>query len=280
MADENQSGIGNNEGEQTAGDTGNTEGQTGDQSQAGDQTGEGTEQGTETGDEGGEEQDAFIKDKDGKEFISREAFEKRVAKLTAQKHEGSDAKSLLEAIRTDPVIREDFIKSLNLEASRTDAPKDEIDEPTSFDKFLAPLPPEYQAHYRGFMQAISPVFEGYMQKLVQDQIGPIRSWIGETKVRDFAKSNPDYARYESQVAEIISTGRAKSLEDAYKIASFEARLKGASNAGAKAEADRRAKLSKAPLTGKDRGSLQTKDRAPNSLRDAIMKAASETGWQG
>lgn len=252
----------------------NNQGQTGDQLPAeGDNQSQ--DQQAQTGDEGDE--NLFVTDNEGKKYIPEEAFKARLAKLTAQKHEGAEAKAFLDSIRTDPVVREEFLKSLNLEASRSD-PSKGAEEPSSFDKFIAPLPKEHQEFYRGFMQAISPVFESYMEKRFKEQLGPVMSFIGEQRVKSFAQSNPGYAKYEKTVAELISSGRARTLEDAYKIASFDDRLKGASSAGAKAESERRNKQTRAPIGGPSRSSIQVKGKSPDSLKEAIALAAVETGY--
>lgn len=250
---------------------------TGDNSSAGSDAGTG-EEGSQEGQEDGDEV-SFIKDDAGKEFISREAFEKRIATLTKQKHEGGEARALLESIRTDPLIQKEFIKSLNLEEQRASSPN-EANEPNSFEKFIAPLPPEYQAHYRGFMESISPIFESFVKSEMDKAIKPIMSWIGESRVKSFASENKDYAKYEPKIAEIMSSGRAKTLEDAYKIASYETRLKSVSQAGAKAEASRQDKLNRTPFAGKGQPTLRTQGKKPDSLKESLQKAAEQIGWGG
>ena len=274
MAEEAQEQTGgSNEGQQmTETPDENAQGaNSGETSPADDNAGTGEEVSPDEQAEGDE--DAFIKDENGKEFISKEAFEKRVAKLSAQKN---DARSLLESIRTDPLIREEFIKSLNQEGQRASSSNDEV-EPSTFDKWVSPFPPEHQAHYRGLMEAISPIFEKFVKSELDRAIKPVMSWIGESRVKSFASENKDYAKYEPKIAEIMSSGRAKTLEDAYKIASYETRLKSVTQAGAKQEAFRREKA-RTPFGGKGQQTFRTEGKKPDNLKDSIRKAAEQVGW--
>lgn len=238
---------------------------------------DGSQPGTDNqpGDEGNAGQDdQFVIGEDGKKYIPEDAFNARIAKLSSQKN---DARSLLESIRTDPVIRKEFMDSLNQGEARTTSAT-ESNEPSAFDKFLAPLPPEHQAHYRGLIEAIAPQFEEYVTDALEKAVGPIRSWIGESKVDSFAKANPDFAHYKKDVSEIIQSGRAKSLEDAFKIAAFDKKLKSVTASSNKSEAERQAKLKRVPVAGQGQGAVQTVGKKPTDLRSALQKAASDIGW--
>lgn len=251
-------------------DAGSEQGGTGESGSSEGQAQSGGGESSGVGDEGNE---SFIKGDDGKDYIPREAFEARIAKLTSQKNE---ARGLLDSLRNDPVIRKEFLESLNLEEKRPIS-SNEHQEPTAFDKWIAPLPPEHQAHYKGLVEAIAPQFEDYVQAQIAEVMKPITSWIGEQKVSGFAKSNPDFAKYERTVAKIVMDGRAKSIEDAYKIASYEDRLKNVAGSGAKAEATRRDKLNRTPIAGKSQTSVQIAPKKPNGLKGALEKAWADMG---
>lgn len=226
------------------------------------------------GNEGNEDSDPFVKGDDGKEYIPREAFEARINKLSAQKN---DARTLLESIRTDPVIRQEFMDSLNLGEARTTS-STEPTEPTEFDNWLAPLQPEYQAHYKGLIGAIAPQFEKFVTDQLEKALAPVRSWIGESKVEGFSKANPDFSNYRNEISQIIQSGRAKTLEDAYKIVTFDKKMKSVMSANDKSESDRRNKLARSPVMGRGGNAIPTNGTKPKSLRNAIESAANQIGW--
>ncbi len=229
-------------------------------------------------DEGGQG-DEFVKGEDGQEYIPRKAFEARLAKLTAQKNEGQTARELLESIKNDPVVRKEFMESLNIGESRTNS-SEESNEPTPFEKFLAPLPQEHQAHYRNMGQAFADEFKPFVESYVKEQLGPIMGWIGQEKLRNFSQTNKDFGKYERDVAKIMQEGRARSVEDAYKLASFEDKMKSVFNAGQKGESERRNKIASVPSSGRNSGGVTVKGNKPMSLRDALNKAGQELGYTG
>jgi hypothetical protein len=223
----------------------------------------------------------FIKDEEGNEYIPRKAFEARIAKLTQQKHDARQ--QVLESLRSDPTFKKEFMESLNLGDNRAESSED-TDEPTPFEKFVSPLPQEHQSFYRNMAGAIAQEFEGYLEgvldKFKQEHISPIMGWIGEEKVKTFSAANKDYAKYQSKIYDIMKNGRAKSIEDAYVLASYEDKMKGAQNVGAKGEAERRDKLTRTPISKSSAGGMATRNGKPFGLREALEKAGAELGYTG
>lgn len=248
-----------------------------------------SEQGSEnqdqnvSGDEG--EQDEFIKDEDGNEYIPRKAFEARLAKLTAQKHDTGNARDVvLEALRSDPTFKKEFMDSLNI-GGESAASSEESNEPSPFETFVAPLPKEHQAFYRGFAGAMASEVESYFKSQLdafkKEMIDPIKAHIGQEKLNNFAKSNKDFGKYQAKVAELMDSGRAKNVEDAFILASHADRIKQVHNAGAKEEQDRRQKLARAPIAGRGMsGGNQTRGNSKMGLREALEKAGAEMGYTG
>lgn len=228
------------------------------------------------GDEGTTDNDGFVTGPDGKKYIPEEAFNARIAKLTAQKN---DARSLLESIKNDPTVRKEFLDSLNI-GDQSGKSSEESDEPTPFEKFLAPLQPEHQAHYRNMASAMAQEFTGYVQDYVKEQLAPLMSWVGEEKLNRFAATQKDFGKYEKQVAKLMQEGRVRNVEDAYKIASFEDKMKSVFNAGQKEEVERRNKLNRMPSAGQNSGGVNTKNGKPFGLREALLKAGAEHGYTG
>lgn len=222
------------------------------------------------------ESDAFVKDEDGNEYIPRKAFEERLAKLTQQKH---DARTqVLESLRSDPTFKKEFMDSLNL-GGESAASSQESNEPSPFEQFLAPLPKEHQEHYRGFGKAIGAEFTPFVQQEIQKALAPIMAHIGEEKLRTFSQTNKDFGKYQENVRKIMSDGRAKTLEDAYILASHEDRLKAVHNAGAKEEVERRKKMASAPFN-RSAGGGKASGPSKFGLREALQKAGQELGYTG
>lgn len=222
----------------------------------------------------GEQESEFVKDSDGNEYIPKKAFEERLAKLTAQKYDAKSA--LLESIKSDPAAKAEIMAALGLnQTDNTDQTK-ESSEPTMFQKWLAPLPPEHQAHYQGLVEAIAPDFESFVKEEIKNALAPYASYIGEQKVQSFAATNKDFGQYKSKIQEIMSSGRARTLEDAYVLASHEDKLKGVSAAVRSSEDQRRQQM-QAPSNGRPNQSGNFKQK-PGSLRDALRQAARETGY--
>lgn len=229
-------------------------------------------QGTaETGDtnsppESGEQAEEFVKDEEGNEYIPRKAFEERIKKLAAQKN---DAKStFLESLRNDPAALAEFKKAIGIESQDAE-PKSSPQTPTEtkFQKFLAPLSPQLQAHYMGFVESIAEQFEDYVSSELDKRINPILSHIGESKVNSFKQMTSDYDRYAPKIRELLETGAVKSLEDAYKLASYEDKIKGAVSAKPKPP------VQKHPINrGQGVPQSATQRSNPKSLREAIEMA--------
>jgi hypothetical protein len=223
------------------------------------------------GDEGDQE---FVKDDDGNEYIPRKAFEARIAKLAAQKNDAKSA--FLEAVRNDPAVKKEFMDILKGEESA--AASEQSDEPTPFEAFLSPLPPEHQAHYRNMGKALAAEFETFVQSSIEEAMAPVKSWIGQTKVESFEKTNKDFPKYRKQVADIMSAGRAKNIDDAYILASYHDRMKGASSVGAKQEQERREKMARIPSAGRNIQGSQTTQKGPKGLKAVLARVGPELGY--
>lgn len=237
-----------------------------------------TQGGTQDGaaDEGTADNDGFVTGPDGKKYIPEEAFNARISKLTAQKNE---ARELLETIKNDPNVRKEFLESLNI-GDQSGKSSEDSEEPTPFESFLAPLPQEHQAHYRNMAQAMASEFTGYVQNYVKEQLAPLMGWVGEEKLSRFASTQKDFGKYEKQVSKIMQEGRARNVEDAYKLASFEDKIKSVYSAGQKEEVERRNKLNRMPSAGQNSGGVNTRNSKPMTLRESLERAGQQHGYTG
>lgn len=229
-----------------------------------------------TTNEGNAVDDGFITGDDGKQYIPKEAFDARIAKLSAQKNE---AREILETIKNDPTVRKEFLESLNV-GDLSGKSSEDSEEPTPFEQFLAPLPQEHQAHYRNMAQSMASEFTSFVQKHVKEQLGPIMRWMGEEKVNRFSQTNKDFGKYQQTVAKIMESGRATNVEDAYRLASFDDKIKGVFNAGQREEVERRNKIQRTPSAGQNSGGANTRNNKPMSLRESLNKAGAEFGYTG
>jgi len=235
---------------------------------------EGAQGAGETGaEEGGDGEDLTVTDDvTGKKYWPEEAALARINKLTAQVKAARE--EAMEALRKDP----EFQKQLMAQAKGAEDVSASAGEgePSPFEQFLAPLPKEHQAHYRAFGQAMAAEVQTFVNQALEQAIGPIKSWMGEQKVQSFAQKTGDYPKYQKQIEKIMAEGRASSIEDAYRLASWDDKIKAAQNAGARDEASRQKKLSAFP-SSKATGGVNVKQKA-NSLRDALLRAGQEHGY--
>lgn len=233
----------------------------------------------------GEQEEEFVKDEEGNEYLSKDKVEaiiqKRLSKLSQQKNDART--SLIEALRNDPAAKEEFLNALGLKDSHSEdalgqeANKTQSDQPTKFQKWLAPMPPQHQAHYTGLVESIAEQFEEYVQAELDKRVGPIMSHIGESKVNEFKNSNKDYPKYANEIEKLIQSGRAKTLGDAYIIASYEDKIKNVSAVSTKKQEQAVKKLNSMPTRTPTSG-LNTVGTA-SSLQDAIRKAAEKVGYR-
>lgn len=199
----------------------------------------------------GEQVEEFVKDEEGNEYIPRDRVEKVVAARLAKMAEQKNAvvNNVLEAIRTDPETRKLVQEALGVpEAATSDQKAEATPESSAFDSFLAShVPAEHHAHYKAMSESLSATIMPHVQALLEQRIGPMLQFIGKQQVQSFASQHPDYEKYSGKIQDMVRNGRAKTLEDAYKIAAWEDKMKGAGAAAIKAEQARKSKLAGTPI---------------------------------
>lgn len=161
---------------------------------------------------GEDSQTEFVKDFDGKEFVPKEAFQKRVDALTAKARKAEEA---LEAIRTNPEFRKQFLGEEEKAKSEAEpAPSEESPSAGNVDptEFMKPIngwlsglsqTPEVQSFYKNYTEAMYKTFEGAVKHFVKQEISnslskevaPLRKAFDESSLSEFKKANPDYEKY-------------------------------------------------------------------------------------
>lgn len=245
---------------------------------SGDQTGEAPAddqngadgQPQEVGEEG--EANDFVKDDEGNEYIPRKAFEARIAKLTAQKHDAVG--QLLEAVNSSPEAKQKILEALGVSGSADSEQADDTGAPENspFLQYLEKsVSKEYHDHYKGMADALYAEITPRMQKMYMDALKPVLSYIGKQQVDNFEKSVPDYGKYAPKIQEMVASGRAKTLQDAYILASHDDKIKGVGASAVKSEKARVQKLASSPIR-KSPGVSANGPRKYASMREAMEDA--------
>lgn len=231
--------------------------------------------------ETGDSELEYVKDDlTGQEYIPRTAFEARIAKLTAQKHEAGEAaiKSFLENPDSNPEVKQQLMERLGIKAP--DAPtgaENAAPQSDEWDGFLkGNVSPEYHSLYTGLGNAMFSRMLPEIEKMLEARVTPMISFIGKQQVNSFKTSHADFPRYERKIQEYVKTGRAKNLEDAYALASYEDKVKGAGAAAVRAEKERKAKLASNP-SRRTPGVPGQSQYKPKNLRDAFEQTAKKLG---
>ncbi len=212
---------------------------------------EGSEPQADAPAEEGEVEQDFILGEDGQKLYPEGKLNKiiqaRLSKMAEQKN--AALRDTQEALRNDPVALKQFLADLGVEAPASADQKAEApQEADPFDSFLAShVPAEHHAHYKALDESLSAKIMAQVQARLEEKMGPMLSFIGKQEVKSFASQHPDYQKYSGKIQEMVRSGRAKTLEDAYKISAWEDKMKGVGDASVKSEQARKAKLAGTPI---------------------------------
>lgn len=240
----------------------------------------------------------FVKDNMGKEFVSKEAFQKRVDALTAKWKEREE---LLTAVKEDPEVRKKFLGELaeakaeaaaetTTSSSETKTASPDADGLKPINDWLSQLSesPEHQSFYKGQMEALLKTMDvslsRYIDKKFADfsgkEVAPLRQQIGQRALSDFKSSHPDFGKYEAKVNQMVKSG--KDIAEAYRLAKYDDLVKelAAAKGGKSSSAvqKNREQLKNVPI-GKRQSSPSSQAKGDKySLDDAINDAMRETGY--
>lgn len=194
-------------------------------------------QGAEGSDENS--QTEFVKDREGKEYIPKAAFDKRLGAEVAKRKK---AEEILEGIRNNPELRKQYLGEEKV--SEKEAPaktSEESSAPTSetYDPKMAMKPindwlsglsqtPEVQSFYKNqteaLLKTIEPQVVNYVNKAISEalskEVAPLKKNYGELTIREFAKTVPDFDKNRPQI-EKIAKEKNLPIPDAYKLFKYE-----------------------------------------------------------
>lgn len=235
--------------------------------------GEGTEGQTNEGESEvveNKEEELFV-EKDGKQFIPKERFDQ----INERMKKGEEAANFLEAIKTDPVARQEFVKALGLDA---DNPRDsKAEEPAldaPFQDFLkSSVDPQYHGHYSAMANAIEAVLDKKFSKMLEAKYNPVMTALGGMKLEAVRKTIPDFARYEVKAAEFMRQFPGMAPEQAYILASHNDTFKKGVVKGAATNTSQQQKRNQAPITKGSQGAGSQGAKAPaKTFREAFDRA--------
>jgi hypothetical protein len=241
---------------------------------------EGSEPQADAPAEEGEVEQDFILDENGQKLYPEGKLNKivqaRLAKMAEQKN--AAIRDTQEALRNDPVALKQFLADLGVEApASADQKAEDPMESNAFDSFLAShVPAEHHAHYKALNESLSATIMPHVQALLEEKIGPMLQFIGKQEVKSFASQHPDYQKYSGKIQELVRSGRAKTLEDAYKLVAWEDKMKGAGAAAVKSEQERKSKLAGTPMRRSPGVPGASKPKYTN-FREALERKAQQLG---
>lgn len=251
----------------------NENGQTGSENGTEAANGEGTEGGTGNGETEGvenkEEENLFV-EKDGKQFIPKERFDQ----INERMKKAEEAATFLEAIKTDPVARQEFVKALGLDTQKDGSKAEEPALDAPWQDFLQKsVDPQYHGHYSGMANAIEAVLDTKFTKMLEAKIGPLMAALGGLKLESVRKTIPDFNKYETKAAEFMRQFPGMSPEQAYILASHGDTFKKGVVKGAEQTKSQQQKINKAPITKGSQGAGSTGAKAPaKSFKEAFERA--------
>lgn len=263
--------------------TGDVEVGSGEEQNSEETTAEGQEavEGQEVSEEAPEgDTEETVKDENGDEFVPRKAFEARIAKLTAQKHNAIS--EFLTAAQTDPTVKAQLQEALGITPAATEA-KDDGPDPD-----VAPLmnfleknvSPEHREHYTQFGDALATTLSAKFERMVEQRLNPMVQYIGKQEVSAFIRKYPDAKAILPKLQQMVTGehARARNLEDAYTLATAKDRIKGAGASALNAEKARVQKIAGNPINKRPQQSMTVKPKF-NSLAEAMAYAAKQTGFK-
>lgn len=217
---------------------------------------------------------------DGKKYIPMDAFEKRLASEVSKR---KTLESVVEGIKNDPMLRQQFLDTMNEGKDVATPSQPTPQEPTLYDQFLGALPtPEAKNYTSGLVRAIAPQFEQFVQTeiaaAIKQHVTPLMAAYGETALQSFYQKNPTASKYEGKIANIMRSKPGTTVEDAYKLAAFDDIVKGVRTTGAKEEQKRQQTFKRTPVTGPKTGGVGTGTNGKASIDDAIDRAMLRTGF--
>lgn len=219
-----------------------------------------------------------VKDEEGREYIPKEAFDKRLSSEVGKRKE---AQELLESLRNDPDIRQQFLETIKETEKETTPTKEKIvdvPETSAWKKFVATYPEDQRDGLVTFAQALSSEIEPYVQAKINEAVAPLVSAYGKTELDTFLQKVPEAKNYLPQMHSYMKKHPTVSHIDAYKQVAFDDMFKKGKAVQKKESQIRQQKILKTPVT-KEGNAAIVKSKANKSIEDGIAEALDEAGFK-
>jgi hypothetical protein len=224
-----------------------------------------------------------VKDDEGNEYVPRAKYDALAKGVSSRvgKVKASAMQELLSEAQSDPAVAEQLRQAIGVQpsAKAAETPKDDVAQNLPILSWLDKnkIAPELRPHYVEWADALGQTLLPQLQAMVEERLSPMLSYIGKQEVSSFTSSHPDAKAMMPQLQQIISSGRARTLADAYVLHSHAAKIKGAGVAAVKTEKARQAKLTSTPIK-RGAGIPGKTERTPETLRDMLEMTAREKGF--
>jgi len=213
-------------------------------------------------------------EQDGKKYVSAEGIQKRIDKLVAERN---DARGLIDNLKNDPDARQKFVEALGDSLPTKDSSPKEPNEPSPTEKWLSNIgDKDHKSFYTGQMAAIGEELEAFIEKKFEEKLNPIMSHIGETKLSTFSAGVKDFGKYEVAVSKRMRNTPGLTVEDAYKLESYNDKVKSSRLAGQKSETTRKQKLN-TPIS-KSPGGNKSGEKPAKSFDEAFNRNWEKLGF--
>lgn len=173
---------------------------------------------------------------------------------------------LIESAKTDPAAKQQLAEMFGVAQQPAQAPQPSA---SPFQEFLQKsVDPQMHPHYDGFARAISSELESF----IEERMAPVMAYIGQSRLKEVESKNPDFQKFQPQVAEFMKKHPTLDPEEALAIAAYKDRLKSAALSGQKKEQQRQQSISKTPVTRTPGAPGSTPAKAPGSIRGMLHAA--------
>lgn len=252
--------------------------------------GTGASESEQPGEAGKDDDIQAVEGEDGKKYVPYDAFMARINALTKQKHAASDPSAFVETLKNNPEAKQKFLEALGIESKEAgdvdseEGAEDKSGEPevryAEAEQFLGSLTqPEHKAFYTNMMQSMIVGMErntaSYVQSEIQKALKPLMRHIGSVAVDGFSQKAKDFPKYKAEVEKLMRNNSSMTIEQAYKLASYDDLVK--RQAAGAPPAQNRQKLKKVPIAGRNNSTNGAATDEVDSLDDALKSATRELG---
>lgn len=220
-----------------------------------------------------ESQDEEFIEQDGKKLIPKERFDQ----VNERMKKAEEAYQFVEALKTDPNALKQLLEEHGL-GQKTPAQADATPTITPVAKFIATaVPEESRQHYEGFVSALEQHFDAKYGGLLEQAMTPIKSHIGMTIINGMKQKAPDFDKYAPGIHKRMAANPNLSVEDAYKLESFDDRFNAGKKVALQKTEQHKQKLNKTPINKNPNSNTNPAPKKAGDLREAFERAWNKQG---